>query len=209
LAIDTAGRDVETATVFAYRERYVYPYLRQQKRRITKLQRSNASRANVASVAKRDGVQFITGSGHGTQTKFLGHSGGAVFEIGKYKAGEVKDRIIHLMSCRSGEKLGPDMVKKGGRAFFGYSADLTILEGHEDVLYECDSEIDRGLAEGLTVADVHQRTVSLFEAHIDRLMSTGRLEDAHAATFLSANLDFFCTPVIDPRFGDAQARLKD
>ncbi len=208
LAIDAAGQDAETKTVFTYREKHVYPYLLRQKLRITRLQGSKASRANVASEARRDGVQFITGSGHGTETKFRGHSGEAVFEIGKYNSDEVKNRIIHLMSCRSGKKLGPDMVKKGGLAFFGYSDDLTILERHKEILYECDAEIDKGLAEGLMVAAVHQRAVAIFEAHIDRLTAMEHQEDSDGARYLAADLDFFRTPVVDPRFGDATARLK-
>ena len=204
LAID-ARSDADTETAFAYREKHVYPYLQEQNLEITKLQRSEASRANVADEAKRNGVRFITGSGHGTETTLIGHSGEAIFEIGKYNRDEVENRIVHFMSCLSGGELGPDMVKQGALAFFGYSDELAIPEGQEKILFECDSEIDRALAEGLAVADVHERAVSLFEAYIDRLTS---LADDDTAKYLTADLQCFCTPVTDSRFGDAAARLK-
>jgi hypothetical protein len=204
LAIDSSW-DQETTTASTYRKNHVYPYLVEQELQVTNLRDINAVRAKFASEAPKAGVRFITGAGHGTSESFTGNLGEVILRVGEYGAAEVADKIVHLMSCSSASELGPDIIAKGATAFFGYSAPLVIQEGRQDTLYECDSEIDRRIADRLRVAEVHDHVVALFETHIDRWAA----EDPRAATYLTDCLQCLRTPVNDGRLGDVNARLAD
>ena len=58
------------------------------------------------------------------------------------------------------------MVKHGCLAFFGYDVQFTFPTKTADVFFECDSEIDRAFAEGITAEEVYQRVQDLYERRI-------------------------------------------
>ncbi len=87
---------------------------------------------------------------------------------------------------------------------FGYKENFTFrLEPHLiDIFLECDSEIDLAFADGLTAEEVHDRVVALYEQRISELNDAGEIE---AASTLRENLEYLCTPSVNPSYGDGQA----
>ena len=203
LAIDSAW-DPATKTVAEYRKKKLYPYFSKQGLKLTRLAGRLAMRILFRVRAQRKAVLFITGMGHGSERVFTGHDCKTLLEVGNYAAQEVENKIIHLLSCKTGAELGPDTVKNGAIAFFGYAEDFIFVEGREGVFFECDCEIDRAIAEGLTVAEVHDRVVARFEYEIDVLAA----QDDLISGRLNANLQCLRSPVTSKLFGRRNAKLR-
>ncbi len=71
LAIDP-NHDAVTQIVHDYRNQHVYPYLESNGFRLVYGQGQAALRENVASEASQDSIVYITGSGHGNYTTYIG-----------------------------------------------------------------------------------------------------------------------------------------
>ncbi len=123
------------------------------------------------------------------------------YSVGAYEPGEVRGKIAHFLTCYSALQLGPDFVKNGCVAYIGYDDQFVFDPGSADVFFECDGEIDRALADGLTVGDALARSKAMFAQRIEQL------GDTLAASQLAFNLAHLCSPVDNPKWGDAQARL--
>ena len=73
---------------------------------------------------------------------------------------------MHFSSCETAANLGPDFVKNGCLAFFGYDEDFVFTMADRDIFFECDSEIDLAFADGLTAAEVYDRVGKLFAKRV-------------------------------------------
>jgi hypothetical protein len=203
LGID-ANMDPQTQAPHDYREVHVYPYFVKKGFTVEKCQTTLATQPHVSSTAKKPEVLYITGSGHGFPTIFLGHMYNVIWEATTYSSVESKGKIMHLLSCLSGANLGPDLVANGCRAFFGYDAKFVFEHTKPGIYLECDSEIDRAFAEGLTADEVYKRVIKLFDKHID----AARLAcDVDRVAMLEQDRDHLVCPSVDPKFGDKHAKL--
>ncbi|GAI81306.1 unnamed protein product, partial [marine sediment metagenome] len=52
----------------------------------------------------------IIGVGHGDVDAFTGHNEALILEVGRYDPREVEGKVIKLLSCQTGVKLGPDLI---------------------------------------------------------------------------------------------------
>ena len=66
---------------------------------------------------------IIIGVGHGSIDVFTGQNEAVILEVGKYDPREVKGKVIKLLSCQTGVKLGPDLIRNGAASFQGYTDD--------------------------------------------------------------------------------------
>lgn len=66
----------------------------------------------------------IIGTGHGESDQFAGQNDDILLEVGKYNPAIVKGKFIKLLSCQTGDYLGPDLVEKGAIAYHGYTEDF-------------------------------------------------------------------------------------
>ena len=173
---------------------------------MTKLQGSLARRYYVADEAAKEGLQYITGVGHGFPDTYTGDYLEPVFQVGHYEAAEVEGKIVHLLSCQSGLQLGPDFVIHGCRAFFGYDVNFSFpTKEKQEVFFECDSEIDKGFADGLTAQQVYERTIALYNERIEALDAEDDLDNA---ALLETNRDHLrCPSSGGKKWGDTSARL--
>jgi hypothetical protein len=165
LAIDSEDDEI-TRSACDYRQSYVYPYLEQQGFLVKSYQGKSARRHFVAPVARTPNIVYITGSGHGNPQEFTGNRGTPIFSVGNYSSEESEDKIIHFLSCETAAKLGLYLVNRGCRAFFGYDDYFFCVLEVSDVFWECDSEIDRAFAEGVTAEEVYDRTATLYQKRI-------------------------------------------
>ena len=147
------------------------------------------------------------GVGHGSPTTFTGHFYDVVFEVGNYSAAEASGKIVHFLSCETAADLGPDFVRNGCLAFFGYDEDFVFTVADQDAFFECDSEIDRAFADGLTAAEVYDRVEKLFAKRVANFRAQGKYTEA--AT-LESDLDCLRCPSSPPggtAWGSEQAKL--
>lgn len=203
LAID-ANFELVTQTGFAYRQKNVYPFLEKKGFALHRCQGSLARRMYVSAEARKVNIVYITGIGHGSYDSYTGDFYEVIFGVGNYSPEESQKKIAHFISCETARDLGPDFVAHGCLAYFGYDENFTFQLDIADIFFECDSEIDRGFANGLTAAEVHQRVIALFNKHIDAQRASG--SDYKAAT-LEFDRDHLRSPVSGTQWGDPSARL--
>jgi hypothetical protein len=199
-----ANHDSVTAAVSSHRTTRVYPHFVQQGYEVTRFMGPEAERTLVAAAAAQPDVVYLTGVGHGTFDQFGGHDDVPVFQIGRYAAAEVSAKIVHFIACLTARGLGPDFVTNGTLAYFGYDDNFAFDNKSRVPCLDCDSEIDRGFADGLTADDVFHRAYDAFTAQIQLAREHGKLL---VAAMLENNRDHLCAPTVDPRFGDLEARI--
>jgi hypothetical protein len=203
LGID-ANFEPITQAGFQYRQTNVYPYFQAKGFTPQLCQGSMARRVYVAPAARQAGVVYITGIGHGTPDTFTGDYYDAVFSVGNYAPEESQGKIIHLLSCQTALKLGPDFVLHGCKAFFGYDVDFTFFMDIANMFFQCDSEVDRAFADGLTAADVYTRVINLFNQNIAALRAQG---SNYKAAAMESNRDHLRAPASGSQWGDPGASL--
>ena len=146
------AEDTDTAITKAaakYRMKHVHPCFRARRIYPIVLAGANDTRPNFANACRRRGVIHVSGVGHGSPTAYTGYRYSRLWQVGSYDPAEVKDTIIHLLSCKTAQQLGPDLVRNGACAYFGYFENFTITWDHPNVFWICDSVIDRALCIGL------------------------------------------------------------
>jgi hypothetical protein len=193
-----------TASACAYRNSTVYPYLSAKGFNIVKLQGALARRMYVAPAVKQTGVEYITGVGHGAYDTYTGNAYEPIFQVGHYDPAEPKGKIVHLLSCETGRDLGPDFVKNGCLAYFGYDENFSFVPDDSALFFACDSEIDLGFADGQAAEDVYARTMKKFNDQIASLKAAGKL---YSASLMQFNRDHLRSPHDDPRWGQKTAKL--
>lgn len=192
--------------VAEHRRLNVYPYLRKAGFTVDDHQGNLATRKYLQKALSKTGVVFFTGSGHGLENQLIGNDRQAILQVGKYKAGEAQDKIIHLLACFTAFELGARLIADGCKAFFGYDIFFTFYPGYEDEFFSPDAEIDRAIVEGATAREVHERAIAVYDAQIAKLKKLG----VHPAIVadMQINKDHLCSPVKSAKYwGDPQARL--
>ena len=105
---------------------------------------------------------------------------------------------------RNGARSWSGFHKQWLPCLFWLRRKLTFLLDSADIFFECDSEIDRGFADGLNAKQVHERVNALFNKHINALRQLG--SDYKAAT-LEFDRDHLRGPLSGPQWGDPLASL--
>jgi hypothetical protein len=203
LAIDSNYETV-TRIGFDYRQQNVYPYFEARGFTITRCQGSLARRDYVAPEARKANVDYLTGIGHGGYDVYTGDYYNPIFSVGNYSQEEAQGKIVHFVSCETARDLGTDFVLHGCRAYFGYDENFSFQADDANIFFECDSEIDRAFADGLTAAQVYQRVKALFDRRINEFRANGQV---YKAATLEFNRDHLRAPFSGPQWGDPQARL--
>jgi hypothetical protein len=206
VAIDSNFEPV-TEAPFNFREKNVYPHFDKRGFTIVRCQGHLASRNDVAPQVLKSNVVYLTGVGHGFQDQYTGEGFHPIFSVGHYNAAEAKGKIVHFFSCETAGRLGPDFVANGCRAYFGYSDIFTYPPGSPETFFDCDSEIDRAFADGLTAGQVFDRVKALFAKRIADLKATGNNGDLFKASILETNLSFLRAPSLGAQYGDPEAKL--
>jgi hypothetical protein len=123
-----------------------------------------AKRVYAGPKARQAGVVYLTGVGHGSYTTFTGHFYDAVFEVGNYSAAEPSGKIVHFLSCETAAHLGPDFVKNGCLAYFGYDEDFVFTVADPRLSRNgIDTKRYFGYPGGMKTAD----TLSLMHERVD------------------------------------------
>jgi hypothetical protein len=193
-----------TALVCDYREKHVYPVIERSGFGIIRRQGALARRHYVAPEARKQSVMFMTGVGHGFEDTYTGDYSDTVFKIGEYDREEVTSKIVHFLSCQTARRLGPDFVRNGARAYFGYDENFTYFEEHAASFLECDAEIDIALAGGNTARQAANRARAKYDDNIAKFIAAGKL---YVAATLQYNRDHLRSPLSDPAWGDPNAKL--
>ena len=187
-----------------FRNKHVYPHFKDKGFSVITLQGGDAIRTKVINELQKNGIVCITGVGHGESDVYTGDNLSILFKVKLYNKKEVKGKIIHLLSCVVAAKLGPDFVKKGCRAFFGYENPFSFDVEFKDIFFRCDSEIDLALADGNTTTEVYQRASNIYTDAIEKLNDSGQF---YIAGMLQRDLNILRSPAYGSMYGSQTAKL--
>lgn len=205
IAIDS-NFDTATKMGFEYRNKRVYPWSVLCGYWILRAQGNNANRNYVVSLLNSNQkVFYITGVGHGGYSIYTGQNQTEVFRVGNYNSSEVKDKVIHLLSCQTARDLGPDFVRNGCKAFFGYIENFAFTLEFSSIFFACDSTIDYHFALGRSAEQVYIITIGVYNAGINYLNDNGHF---YVASLLYDDLNYLRCPSSDVKWGDKNANIK-
>jgi hypothetical protein len=174
IVVIDSNYETVTRIVFDYRQKNVYPYMESNGYKLDKFQGSLARRHYVGPAAKKDDVVYLCGVGHGNADCYTGDNGDPIFKVGVYDSKEAQGKIAHFISCQTARQLGPDFVKNGCHAYFGYDENFVFPTSEAEVFLECDSNIDLSFADGLTAQEVFLQVESLYKKRIKELSEAGK-----------------------------------
>jgi hypothetical protein len=137
-----------------------------------------------------------------------GQNDTVLLKVGQYDDAEVKDKVIYAFSCQSADLLGPDVIKHGARAFFGWTDDYIWMFDGGMFLVPWDDKYARScmmpvvdginaLLDGKSCGEAKQVQLESYEKYILALDKS----DEFAADLCRFNRDNFVM------YGDAEARL--
>jgi hypothetical protein len=186
-----------------YRIKNVHPFFQARGFVIQSLEGQRDDRTHFLPIAKNQRTVWMSGIGHGSPTAYTGDLNVDILAVGDYDPAEVTGKVIHLLSCQTAKQLGPDLIKNGARAYAGYFENFTFTEDNMDLYWRSDSMFDLSMAFGLTVEQAHNNTITAYNA---ALLTPG-IPGTATATWLTWDRDYFRSPVIDPIYGDKNAKI--
>jgi hypothetical protein len=204
LRIDHAG-DLINAYAQAFREKLIFRNFQHDypQHLVRSAINTDANQVNVQAILINNNIDYISGAGHGTHGEFIGENNLPIWDIST-SLNLLGGKIVHLLACKSGGSLGPDMTDGGVTAFWGYTAEFVFgvkdssppsLEDDDvaQVFFEMDCTIDKGILTGRTSAEVYD-SISDFVAH-----HWPKLSFANQGLLLS-NFIYLACPA--PKWGD-------
>lgn len=193
-----------TSAAASYRAKNVIPCFKKKGIIPIILTGNTDTRPNFSSACKRRGVVYISGVGHGSPTAYTGYNYDRLWEVGKYDPLEVKRKIIHLLSCKTAQKLGPDLIKNGACAYFGYYENFTITWNNPDAFWVCDSSIDLALCRGLNAGYAARIAIMVYNYWIKKM----RAIHGPTAVWLTWDRDALRTPLHGNQYGNKACTLR-
>jgi hypothetical protein len=193
-----------TESAAHYRKKHVIPCFINKRIIPIILTGANDTRPNFAAACKRKGVVYISGVGHGSPTAYTGYRYSHLWDKCSYDPAEVKGKIIHLLSCKTAQQLGPDLVKKGACAYFGYFENFTITWNYPNVFWKCDSIIDLAFCHGLNAGLAAKVTLYIYNLEIRKM----RAIHGPTATWLTWDRDALRSPLHGKQYGLNKCTLR-
>jgi hypothetical protein len=197
--------EVVVQLVAEWRRTNLYPQLGINDSQLQILKGNTATRMYLQTSLTDVNVVFFTASGHGLLDEFQGNDGDSALEVGEYDSKEVRNKIIHLLSCNTAFELGADTVNNGCFAFIGYDIPFTF---HRDYLHEFmqpDKVLAIAIAGGATIENAHKEAMDEYERMISKLQRKN--VPISILTDMMVNQNHFCSPVKDNRWGNPNASL--
>lgn len=176
LLIDAKWDEV-TEYLHSFRKHLLTPYLGTHV--VAVLDEKKADQPGVDQHIKSNSVDYVSAAGHGLYDTFLGYSDAVLWKTGM-DLSHLTGKIVHLLSCRTAAKLGPEIVSGGARAFWGYSenfrfwrTDPAPTPRHRDPLaalfINMDCLIDACILNSLTAGQIYERVTEYVDRESARL----------------------------------------
>ena len=86
-----------------------------------KLEREKVIKKKFESILRKRSIDLVLLCGHGAADAVFGNENTILDIENDYL---LEGKIVHALSCRSADKLGPDAVAKGAKAYIGYKEDF-------------------------------------------------------------------------------------
>jgi hypothetical protein len=147
--------------------KHAVDYMRGHGLTVDDLNGNNAVRTKVLDSLSRNDPIFFTGVGHGSPTVFTGQNFNYIWWVCDCR--ELRGRVVYLLSCLTGQQLGPDMVRnKGAWCYIGYRVEFAwvqaayidpLMDRYGKAFFEPVLEIINRLADGYTTGAAYKSSI--------------------------------------------------
>jgi len=164
------------------------------------LEGDRAVRERVLRALALHDPKLFFGVGHGSEDTFTGQNLERLFWVCNCR--ELAGRVVYLLSCLTGAKLGPDMVAKGALAYVGYDREYMFVAMFPPMCRDPITE-DRyayaffdpplvflaTLIKGGTVGDAFKAMIDRYNYWMDLWSRSGEEGAEHVVFFLKWDRD--------------------
>lgn len=150
---------------------------------------------------------IIIAMGHGDSDTLTAQNETVILDAGKYDSKLVKGKVVRLLACQTGNKLGPDVVANGATCFIGHK---------DDFVWVCDADLSSTPWSDKMAAEALMPVVDSLNALLDgktcreayQIERSGYLRNAvdEENELIKACLEFNYDNLV--LLGDAQARIR-
>lgn len=155
---------------------------------------------------------LITLSGHGDFDYVKDYQNNTIFHANDNDLGNyVLDKIVHLHACFAADSLGPEMVRQGCNAFFGYS-DYFKAPHEDDPDYYLidqfmnpDKTVVLELNNGESASKAANMAVLMYDEAIEFVDNSSQNGNYHI--LIRENKEAFCHPNVGHEYGSPSARI--
>ena len=150
---------------------------------VYELKGDKVTKENLTRLIKEKNPHLILFHGHGGSKIILGFEANILIACDDNES-ILSNRIIHSLSCDSGQVLGPRCVSIGSKAFVGYKKEFKFAHQGEktDTLRYSDVlagfflrpafEVDKALLEGNSIEQTHQRSQKMYRENLQMLLTS-------------------------------------
>ncbi len=130
-----------------------------------------ANRKELTKSIRKTSPDFIFINGHGDDGLVAGYNNRILVEVGDNER-IFSGAIVFSRSCRSAAKLGKSCVKKGTRAYIGYTDDFIFYSDEAAKFLEPSNLIATSLLNGNTANQADQKSKDAYAKIIKKLKTT-------------------------------------
>ena len=171
--------------------------------------KSEATQTKLKNALKNQKKGIVSCSAHGEYNRLNSYRGRHLFNTNE-NFGEIEGKIIHLKACLTAKKLGPELVKNGAKAFYGYNELLGFpsKNNYPDLIkffMEPDEILIIELHKGLAAKYVHEAVMDSYNRNIQELKKKNAPQNYIG--IMITNRDAFCSPEKSDIYGDNSSQL--
>lgn len=96
------------------------------KEKVIDLKAKRANKKDFTDIIQKTKPLLIVLNGHGDESSVTGYNNEVLVRVGENE-NIFKGALVYARSCRCAKKLGPASIKKGAKAFIGYTDDFVFL----------------------------------------------------------------------------------
>ena len=146
------------------------------------------------------GCRLISAMGHGVTRRFFGHRNQIVTDISDTRSLEsyLKFRVLHLYSCLTAYRLGPELIEKGLHAFIGYDARVALASSPEieQIFVAVSLAIDQSILDDDSELQTFEKAKQAHEQGLSELTASPHVKPDDIAAF-EQNFNALKGPWID------------
>jgi len=153
------------------------------------LKGKRASRVELTKSVRKNTADFIFINGHGNDDLVTGYNNRILVQFNDNEK-LFRGRIVYARSCRSAAKLGKSCVKKGTRAYLGYTDDFIFYSDAASKFLGPSNLIAKTLLIGETAGQADQKAKDAYARTIQRFENSSVSEkDRELIPYLQWNME--------------------
>ncbi len=146
------------------------------------LYREKANKKKIEGILKDQNPELVICNGHGQEDMVSGHKNEPLLIAG-VNDNLLKGKITYALSCKSGLVLGAESIKRGAKAYIGYTDDFIFFyepkmithpekDKTAEIFLDPSTEVVTSLIKGSSVLESEEKAKKKFKQNMTKLLSS-------------------------------------